>query len=374
MTRNNFLSLVGNPGEIGAAESQELALLSRKYPWCQPVQILYAKGLHNTKSIEYLEQLKYTSAITSDRKVLYSYIMQQALREKIESLIEEIREEEVPDVRQPEINPEETEVEKDNSVIEDNRIEDIIEKTVEATLERLKQKEKQEESVESRNIDPDSLSNPLTIDDLISLEEESFEEEDKITETVAEENLVTEDKKEPEPVIKPAPLPYDEFEKQILWEAVNASIHTDVIEDLVKESKPETITESTDGERKSFFRWLVTGEMKDADRREPDSESEENSRKKSDELNELVDKFLQKDPKITPLKAEFYTPGNVAKLSITDNEEFVSETLAGIYEKQGYFGKAIRVYEKLSLKIPEKSTYFASRIKELELLHKNSKK
>ncbi|HRE97685.1 MAG TPA: tetratricopeptide repeat protein, partial [Flavobacteriales bacterium] len=94
---------------------------------------------------------------------------------------------------------------------------------------------------------------------------------------------------------------------------------------------------------------------------------------KSDQpVEDLVDQFLKKDPKITPQKAEFYTPGNVAKLSIADNEDFVSETLAGIYEKQGYYAKAIRVYEKLSLKNPGKSSFFASRIKELEAL-KNSK-
>jgi hypothetical protein len=73
---------------------------------------------------------------------------------------------------------------------------------------------------------------------------------------------------------------------------------------------------------------------------------------------------------------DFYTAGNVAKLSIADTDEVVSETLASIYSKQGYFNKAIRAYEKLSLKFPEKSAYFASRIKELEVLQaqKPSKK
>lgn len=47
--------------------------------------------------------------------------------------------------------------------------------------------------------------------------------------------------------------------------------------------------------------------------------------------------------------------------------ECYSETLAGIYEDQGYFDKAVEVYDKLSLLYPEKNAYFASLIKEIKL-------
>ena len=45
----------------------------------------------------------------------------------------------------------------------------------------------------------------------------------------------------------------------------------------------------------------------------------------------------------------------------------VSETLAGIYEDQGNLQMAIEVFKKLILKYPEKSTFFANRIKELNI-------
>ena len=37
-----------------------------------------------------------------------------------------------------------------------------------------------------------------------------------------------------------------------------------------------------------------------------------------------------------------------------------------IYEKQGYFEKAISIYEKLKLKYPEKSIIFAAQINALK--------
>ena len=77
---------------------------------------------------------------------------------------------------------------------------------------------------------------------------------------------------------------------------------------------------------------------------------------------ELIDKFIAENPSISKPKAEFYNPISVAQNSITDHGEIVSETLAKIYFKQGYFDKAISIYEKLSLNNPEKSVYFAAQI------------
>ena len=82
----------------------------------------------------------------------------------------------------------------------------------------------------------------------------------------------------------------------------------------------------------------------------------------------LVDKFLKNGPLL-----ELDEEGNV---TIDDSpsekeEEFVSETLANIYARQGYYEKAIEVFEKLSLKYPEKSIYFAGQIGEIKKLKNN---
>ena len=81
---------------------------------------------------------------------------------------------------------------------------------------------------------------------------------------------------------------------------------------------------------------------------------------------ELIDKFITENPSISKPKAEFYNPISVAQNSIIDQENIVSETLAKIYEQQGYFEKAISIYKKLGLKYPEKSRYFAAQIERLQ--------
>ena len=82
--------------------------------------------------------------------------------------------------------------------------------------------------------------------------------------------------------------------------------------------------------------------------------------------NEIIDEFIMNEPSISRPKAEFYDPVDKAKESIVDNENIVSETLAGIFYDQGHLQKAIKIYQKLSLKFPEKSSYFAALIKKAE--------
>lgn len=56
---------------------------------------------------------------------------------------------------------------------------------------------------------------------------------------------------------------------------------------------------------------------------------------------------------------------NIAATS-NQSKEIVTETMAEIFSKQGKTEKAIQLYIKLSFLLPQKSTYFASKIKELK--------
>ena len=86
--------------------------------------------------------------------------------------------------------------------------------------------------------------------------------------------------------------------------------------------------------------------------------------------NEILDNFLlEESVRSAPKpKAAFYSAEGMAKKSLQDDENFVSETLARIYLKQGNLTKAKRAYEILLVKHPEKVHIFApllEKIKEL---------
>ncbi len=80
---------------------------------------------------------------------------------------------------------------------------------------------------------------------------------------------------------------------------------------------------------------------------------------------ELIDQFIRKNPS--------FKPGNESKIqedlsveSTTLPEDLGSEYLAEIFLGQGKKEQAIKIYNSLMLRFPEKKAYFAGRIKKIE--------
>ena len=82
---------------------------------------------------------------------------------------------------------------------------------------------------------------------------------------------------------------------------------------------------------------------------------------------ELIDKFIENNPGSIRSDASSVS-SEVPIYDTKEDDNLITHTLAGIYVRQGLFSKAIYAYEKLILKYPEKSVYFASQIEEIKKL------
>ena len=94
-------------------------------------------------------------------------------------------------------------------------------------------------------------------------------------------------------------------------------------------------------------------------------------RSKKQNPDEIINLFLENKPKIkNNTKQRFFNASENARKSIKENNDIITETLAKVYAKQEHFEKAILAYQKLSLKYPQKSSYFADQIKVIKKLKK----
>ena len=129
-----------------------------------------------------------------------------------------------------------------------------------------------------------------------------------------------------------------------------------------EELSPEKPLSFSTSDTYSFNEWLQLSSFKPIIR-------DEKVEKPKEEKTRLIDKFIKSNPKITPVDKN-----STIEVKTTDNSDSTSlmtETLAKVYLAQKKYDNAIKAYQILSLKYPEKSGFFADQIKRIQILQKH---
>lgn len=311
MQTTHFIKYLSSPDTINLMPEQDAVSLIKEFPYCQSGQILLALQLHSSNHLLFEQQLKKSAIYSSDRKRLYELLNQstQQKEQKVEpvAVAEKLVAEEKP-ITQVEEQPK---VETVEPIAEINT-EEKETKIPDLELEYLNQVIASAYTYELEDLEKLEVGSPKT---------EEGRPKSEVRSRKSEEDI----------------------ERGSLLEERDREV-------IGSEAELDENTELT------FTDWL-----KKVQKGGLTSVSEEKPEKQH--KFDLIDKFIQEDPKIKPKKTEFYSPINMARLSVVDDSELVSETLALIQVEQGNYLEAIKTYQKLSLKNPEKRTYFANQIK-----------
>ena len=123
----------------------------------------------------------------------------------------------------------------------------------------------------------------------------------------------------------------------------------------------------------SFREWLQLSHFEPIERTDaietPGSKTDSLTEKKEGQIpsnTELIDRFIASNPKLTPSILDSYS--HTTMDSVSENENLMTETLAHVYVEQKKYQKAITAFTVLSLKYPEKSSFFALQIEAIKKL------
>lgn len=370
MNKTEFIQLIQNPDLPAAKHVAALKQIVADFPYFTQARVLLAKALHNEKHYEYEKFLKQTALAVPDRDVLYHYLhnltpkwQSQQTAVKIEQPIVVVQEDVAPEpgtaIEQPVNLPEEfveesVAVEEDIEVAQTKEELDVdlaITTLLEGSNITPPQKEVVLTHVESDKDIIESVAD--TIDETFTnnelpeakpLIDEGEEEELSFVEWLQRKNN-SEKKIETKPEANPV-IPEIKVDKTPLPQTVNST---------------SDITTDTKGDHKKQESTIPpVSEVTKAEIEEAVAKSNVN------DFQNILDKFIKENPSISRPKAEFFNPVNMARQSVEEDEELVTETLANLLYKQGNFKKAIRAYEKLCLLYPSKMTYFASLIQKIK--------
>ncbi|WP_066224106.1 tetratricopeptide repeat protein [Formosa haliotis] len=339
MTRTDFTHILQHPEALMADQARALKLILDEFPYFQPARALYLKALKTTESFKYNQELKTTAAYTTDRSILFDFITSEAF---LQNEISQFIKQNASHLKDIDVDVEDISVNKKTS------IDDVLSQHIDET-----------EGV----LDPELFQPKIAPSKLVYFPEEPIDDLDTETEASNQDHE----------------------------EVTASSSETDNTE-----ASPEAVLEIgkpldfNNRETHSFNEWLKLTTFKPVDRSVSEPEQTPEVKPESEAVNkklikdekhcpkkakkfELIDKFISSNPKIDPKKST--SPQlNLAESNLLQPEALMTETLARIYVEQKNYKKAIQSYNILILKYPEKSGFFADRIKAIKQIQEHNKK
>lgn len=122
-------------------------------------------------------------------------------------------------------------------------------------------------------------------------------------------------------------------------------------ENAVEKQKSATLDSNIPGFINTWQSWLKI------------DRSQEVQKEKAEIKNKVIETFIETNPKISQLKEE---SNFVVKEKGDDISHLMTETLANLYFEQKLYTKAIKAFEILIKKTPEKKGYYEGRIQEIK--------
>ncbi len=306
---------------VSPVQTRQLEDILADYPYFQAARAMHLKGLRNLNSFKYNNALKVTAAYTADRDVLFDLITSEDfLQNTIADSIAGKR----PITEQ--------EIEAEEVVSKPGDHSPLLETPEDGPLPRSAK-------------DADTILDP-----------ELFRSKDPEI-----DRSLQEAREAAEALQIGKPLDFRKDEKYSFAEWLQLTSLKGGADDTEQDhAKEEVRTPSEDTPS-------VT-ERNQADEGNEATEENDLSREKK---FELIDKFIAANPKMEP-KGDEGKKVDISASTKLDTSELMTETLAKVYLEQGKYKKAIQAYRILSLKYPEKSSFFADRIKAVKKLQKEN--
>ena len=312
MNNKNFTYLLQNPEAVTPAQTEGVKTIINQFPYFQSARALYLKGLKNQESFQYNQELKTAAAYTTDRSILFDFITSEVFNQNEISQFIKINSEHILDI---DITVEDISINK--KVVIDETTPADIKSNLEVLNPSLFQPKFERQKIASFRLDESEKIEKVT-------------PETKTQEASAEDILLL-----------GKPLEFDKKETHSFNEWLKLASFKTIVRDRTPVKIESKIEDVERLERRKKFK--------------------------------LIDEFITKNPKINPDRT--YTPThNIAKSQLIQPEELMTETLARIYVEQKNYKKAIQSYKILSLKYPEKSSFFAIQIRAVEQLQEQNNK